>query len=188
MRYTQWVLNMNQMLLPDSKLVDQAKTFEFFATFAAVVIALSFFNLKGIAWMVTTSIDAIVHRDASLFWPEAAPVLKGLANILPSVLYLMGLWTARGMFGRIAKGEVFSLRNSRSIAGIGENVVWGAAAAILISPTLIAWIEGEGFDFHLNTESVVILVVGGAILLLGRIMARAQAETAALKSELEDFI
>ena len=151
-------------------------------------LALSFLNVKGVAWVVTTSISAIVQWDASLFWPEAAPVLKGLAGILPSILYLMGLWTARDMFGRIVKGEVFSPRNSRSIAGIGENLVWGAAAAIVISPTLIAWIDGDGFDFNLNTETVVILVVGGAILLLGRIMARAQAETAALKAELEDFI
>jgi hypothetical protein len=69
---------------------------------------------------------------------------------------------------------------------VGSSLLWGAAASALIVPWIQAWIAGDyGFGgIHLGTETWVIAVIGGAILVLGKMMAQAGR----LQSALDEII
>ena len=59
-------------------------------------------------------------------------------------------------------------------------------AHVAITPTLLGWIEGpfRGLDLKLSGPELVILVLGGALVLLGKVMAKA----AALQAEVDTFV
>jgi len=113
-------------------------------------------------------------------------VLYRLVDVLPALIYLGGVWAAARIFGRVAKGELFSRANSAGLAEVGSSLLWGAAASAVIVPWIRSWIAGDyGFSgIHLEIETWVIAVIGGAILVLGKMMAQAGR----LQSELSEII
>jgi len=76
--------------------------------------------------------------------------------------------------------------NSAGLAEVGSSLLWGAAASAVIVPWIRSWIAGDyGFSgIHLEIETWVIAVIGGAILVLGKMMAQAGR----LQSELSEII
>lgn len=174
----------------DSKLTNQARTFEVVAYLAAGTLGVQVLAMLEILSLLSPAADALLHGQWAAFWEAAQPMLLRLVNFLPVLCYLGGVIAAARIFGRVAGGELFSPANSKGLADVGSSLLWGAAAAALIVPLLLGAIDGEaGFrGLRMEPETWVIAVVGGAILVLGRMMAAAQVENAALKAELSDFV
>lgn len=170
----------------DSKLVSQAKTFEVIAWVATVVLAVQLLILLKLLGLIGPAADAFSHGDWMGLRLAAEPVLLRLVEFLPVVIYLGGVMAVARIFGRVADGELFSKANSNGLAEVGSSLLWGAAASAVIVPWIQSWIDGEyGFSgIHLEVETWVIAVIGGAILVLGRMMAQAGR----LQSELDQII
>lgn len=176
--------------MSNAKLVDHAKTFEVIAYVAAATLAVQLLVMLKALSLISPAADALVQGEWAAFWEAARPVLRRLVTFLPVICYLGGVLAAAGIFGRVADGELFSRATSKGLADVGSSLLWGAAAAALVVPLLSGAIDGEaGFQgLRMEPETWVIAVVGGAILMLGRMMAMAQSENASLKAELSDFI
>ncbi|MBI1408253.1 MAG: DUF2975 domain-containing protein [Caulobacter sp.] len=169
-------------------LARQARGVEVGATLAAVLMVLALLQEAGVVPLVF----GLMRAGAD----GAAPALEVLHRfllqlipMLPSFIYLGGLLAARSLFGRVARGELFSPANSRAIAKIGSALWGGALAAMVVAPVLLSIVDHDQ-HFHLRAETgtLVLAVIGGAITVLGGMMARAQDENAALRSELSDFV
>ena len=125
---------------------------------------------------------------------EAAPgsvefydiIGRAVIEALPAFALLGAVDASRKLFGRLAKGELFSDAVGRGVRGVGGSLIWAAAVIALIVPWLQAWVDGRyGFGgIHLDPTTVVLGVVGAAMLLLGRLLKRAGA----LQSELESYV
>lgn len=183
----------------DSKLIEQAKTFEVIAYVAASILAVQMLFLLKLVGLFNPAADALSGGDWSGFWAAAAPILRRLVTFLPVACYLGGVLAAAAIFGRVARGELFSRANSKSLSDVGSSLLWGAGIGAFAMPFLLGLIDGlqgsgklgVGHAMRLEPETWVIAVVGGAILVLGRMMAHAQSlgdENSALKAELSDFV
>lgn len=176
--------------MSNAKLIDHAKTFQVIAYVAAATLAVQLLVLLKVLSLISPAADALSQGDWAVFREAADPVLRRLVTFLPVVCYLGGVLAAAGIFGRVAAGELFSWANSKALAKVGSSLLWGAAATAFGVPVLLGVIDGEaGFrGLRMEPETWVIAVVGGAILVLGRMMAMAQSENASLKAELSEFI
>lgn len=181
----------------DSKLVEQAKTFEVIAYVAAVTLAVQLLVMLKLFSLFSPAADALASGDWQAFWEFAFPVWRRLITFLPVVCYLGGVLAAARIFSRVARGELFSPANSKSLSQVGTSLLWGAATGAIAVPFLLGITDGlggaprDGSAWHglrLEPETWVIAVVGGAILVLGRMMVAAQSENSALKAELSDFV
>lgn len=168
------------------KLTDQAKTFEVLAWVAVVVLGVQFLVLLRLLSLIGPGMDLLVRGDWAGFRDAGAPVLRRLVELWPALIYLGGLLSAAAIFGRVAKGELFSKANSKDLAEVGSSLLFGALASSVLVPWIQSWIDGEyGFSgVHFGTETWVIAVIGGAILILGRMMA----EAGRLQSQLDEII
>jgi hypothetical protein len=116
-----------------------------------------------------------VVTDIGLRFVEAMPVL----------ILAGGLWSAQRLFGRIADGNVFTAGNAREVSRIGETMVWGGVAAIVIAPTLTGWIKRTTtFDFSFQDWAIVVILLGAAVVLVGRIWGLA----AAIKADADQIV
>lgn len=172
--------------MSNARLADQARTFEVIAWIAVVVLSLQFLVFLKLLTLIGPISDAFNGGDRSQLVAAAQPVLLRLVDVLPALIYLGGVLAAAQIFGRVARGELFSRANSDGLAEVGSSLLWGAAASAVIAPWIKGWIAGDyGFaGIHLEMETWVIAVIGGAILVLGKMMAQAGR----LQSELSEII
>lgn len=170
----------------NARLVDQAKTFEVIAWIAVASLSVQFLIFLKLLPLIRPAADAIRIGDWAGLMGAAQPVLFRLVDVLPALIYLGGLFAAARIFGRVADGDLFSKANSEGLAEVGSSLLWGAAASALIVPWIKSWLDGEyGFGgIRLESETWVIAVIGGAILILGKMMAQASR----LQSELSEII
>lgn len=172
--------------MSNAKLTDQARTFEVIAWIAVVTLSVQFLVFLKVLTLIGPIAEAVRFRDTTGLREVFQPVLYRLVDVLPALIYLGGVLAAARIFGRVAGGELFSRANSQGLAEVGSSLLWGAAASALIVPWIKSWLEGEyGFGgIHLETETWVIAVIGGAILILGKMMAQAGR----LQSALDEII
>jgi hypothetical protein len=108
-----------------------------------------------------------------------------LIEALPAVLLLLGVLAAQRVFARISEGAIFTAPNVADIGRIGENMVWAAIAAIVISPTLAGFVRGDrDVSIDMHDWTLLLGVLGAAIGLLGRVLALANQ----IKAENEQII
>lgn len=169
-----------------AKLTDQAKTFEVVAWIAVVTLALQYLVFLKLLTLIGPVADAFRYGDRAALFEAAAPVLSRLIEVMPALIYLGGVLAAARIFGRVARGELFSRANSEGLAEVGSCLLWGAAASAVFVPWIQSWLAGEyGFGgIRLETETWVIAVIGGAILVLGKMMAQAGR----MQSQLDEII
>lgn len=170
----------------DLRLSDQAKTFEAVAWLALVLLTLNLLRLVGIVSLGFALAEGIAAGDIASAAPQVRAFLRSMVEVLPTLIYLGGVWSARRMFARIGEGELFSDANSRSLADIGSSLMWGAVAAMTVVPQVLAWIDGErGLGgVRIEQEALVLAVIGGGIVLVGRMLA----EATRLQSELDEIV
>lgn len=115
---------------------------------------------------------------------EVDGLLKGLALALPSFCYAGAVVAAGGIFGRIAKGEIFSARNSATLGAVGGWLSVGALIAMLVTPAVVDWLDLGELRFRTEPTDMLIAVIGGLIQMLGFVHTRATA----LRSELDQIV
>lgn len=115
---------------------------------------------------------------------EINGLLRGLALALPSFLYAGAVLVAGGIFGRIAKGEIFSSRNSAALGAVGGWISMGALVAMVVTPAVVDWLDLGALRFRTEPTDMLLAVIGGLIQMLGFIHTRATA----LRSELDEII
>lgn len=172
--------------MSNAKLTDQAKTFEVIAWIAVVSLSVQFLVFLKLLTLIGPIADAVRLGDTTGLREVFQPVLSRLVDVLPALIYLGGVLAAARIFGRVANGDLFSKANSQGLADVGSSLLWGAAASALIVPWIKSWLDGEyGFSgLRMESETWVIAVIGGAILILGKMMAQAGR----LQSELDEII
>lgn len=162
-------------------LTRQARLFQAAALIALVLVALNLLREAGV-------VAFAFGRPQPGGVEVLDSFLVGLIPLLPTVILLSAVESARRLFGRVAKGELFGARNAKSIAAIGTALWQSALATMVVVPFLLAIVGADRMRVRVESESLVIFVVGAAMMVLGQLMARAQAESAALRAELSDFV
>lgn len=168
----------------DSQLRKQAMALQFTAVVVVVAAVLNILRTSG----VFPFIFAVIDGGGSA---EGGELLRNLITVLPVFFYAAAVGTAGRIFGRVAKGEIFSKRNSAALGSVGGGVMFGAASAIVATPLLLAWVDGARADLHLEPANGLLIVIGGLIQMLGFVHARATSMSSALDratTELNDFI
>lgn len=170
----------------DTKLAGQARAFEVAAIVALVLLALNLVRLIGAVPLAFGIVDAFRTGDPAAAWPALQDFLAAAVSLLPTIIYIGGVESARKMFHRVGEGELFSEANSKSLADIGGALLFGALAAMVFVPWIQSWIGGDyGFGgVRIEGETLVITVIGGAILVLGRMMSGARR----LQAELDQIV
>lgn len=115
---------------------------------------------------------------------ETNGFLRGLALALPSFLYAAAVLAAGGIFGRIAKGEVFSRRNSTALGAVGGWISLGALIAMVVTPAAVDWLDLGTVRFRSQPADMLLVVIGGLIQMLGFVHVKATA----IRSELDEII
>ena len=108
------------------------------------------------------------------------------AGLIAPGFYLCALWAVSDVFDRMDKGDAFGEAAVKGLKDVGTNLIWGAAAAIFIAPTLRLLIETDfqrltGLKYQFEIESLTIGLIGFTLYLLAQ-----QGQT--LKSELDQIV
>ncbi len=111
----------------------------------------------------------------------------------PSIIYLWGLWSVRGMFAALSrKGFVFHDVVSSALTRLGAALVLGAAVALAALPLLISLgsrVLGQFAIFI--APPLAIGIVGLVLIAVASMIRRAahlEAKAASLRAVLDDFI
>lgn len=105
-----------------------------------------------------------------------------LVRDLPAIFLAFALHSAHRVFQRMGRGVVMDVANAKGLATCGHGVIEAAIAALVVTPTLLAWIAREG-GIHVDFEwvSVALLLLGLSLTLFADVLrdaAAAQAELA----------
>ena len=101
------------------------------------------------------------------------------------LFYLFAALAARALLDRISEGQFFSARNIAGFAELGSRMVWGAGIAIFLVLAIVDWSNGV-YDYRVDfrPEPLVIGTIGLCLLVLGRLLLRAQK----LEAEMEAIV
>ena len=131
-----------------------------------------------------------------------APILGHTALIWsPAILYLYAIWALHRAFAVIGGGSLFADAIARGCSRAGLALACGAVLSAIVVPNALRLIHGPGGPgqgspallglVRPDLAYLAVGVVGLALLLLGRLLARAaavQARSAALEDELGGFV
>lgn len=104
-------------------------------------------------------------------------------TLLSPICFLWALWEAGAVFDRLSAGQGFNEAVTKGLKSVGENLMYGAVAAILIEPSLLSWVlgDGRGLYFKMNIAPITIGLIGAMLWLLA-------AQGRKLKTELDSII
>ena len=141
-----------------------------------------------ITWVVVavSALQLLQHFGPYLVRPfDWGHVRVSLILLVPQACYLYGVWSLRPAFSEIAEGRMFGEAQARALTTLGWSLIAGGAFSVLLLHYLLrlSGIVQAGF-LNFDLSDIVLAVVGGALVLLSHLMAKAQA----MKSELDDII
>jgi len=167
--------------MTDRALQSEAKRLEVVTLIALILLSIGLVVRYLLLPLVAAMREAV--PGSWEFWTLIAP---WLITALPAFALLGAVGATHRLFGRLAKGEVFSEAVGKGVRSIGGALIWAAVVMAVIVPWLQAWVDGKyGFGgVNLDPVTVVLGVVGAAMLLIGRLFKRAGA----LQSEMESFV
>lgn len=123
-----------------------------------------------------------VYLVRAVEWDQ---VLVALIMLAPQLCYLYGVWSLRPAFAEVAQGRMFGEAQTKALATLGWSLVIGGVFSIFFLTNLLRLIQfTEGGYLNFDLSDIVLSVVGGALVLLSHLMAKAHA----MKSELDDII
>lgn len=112
-------------------------------------------------------------------------VLVALIMLAPQLCYLFGVWSLRPAFAEVAQGRMFGEAQTKALATLGWSLIFGGLFSIFLLTNLLRLVQPtEGGLLNFDLSDIVLSVVGGALVLLSRLMAKAHA----MKTELDDII
>ena len=121
--------------------------------------------------------------DANDEWSTRA--MLSLVRILPGAGYLWALWAVQRALADLAEGRLFHATVARALRHIGFGVLVGALLNVFAVTNLSRWIAGgHGSYLYFDLSSIVLGVVGAALVLLARLVDQARA----LQAELDEIL
>jgi hypothetical protein len=133
-------------LMSNAKLTDQAKTFEVIAWIAVVTLSLQFLVFLKLLTLINPVSRRLQTAEIGLgsCGRRPAGAVARLVEVLPALIYLGGVLAAAHIFGRVAKGELFSRANSEGLAEVGVVPAVGRGRQRADRrPGSRAWIAGD---------------------------------------------
>ena len=162
-----------------------AKTATMIALIAVVVIFAALLAALDALTLLDPFIRAVTTSDWGLLGTTLVALLHKLVPLLPTLFYLTAVLSALAILDRVSKGQYFTALNIRALGDMGGSMLWGAGWAILLVPVLSDWTGGSyGFRVDFRPEPLVIGTIGLCLLVLGRLLLRAQA----LEAEMEGIV
>jgi Protein of unknown function (DUF2975) len=165
---------------PDRRLQRRARLFGILAFWAASLSVLS---------VVTqvTSVASPLWRGGEIA-PTLIETLKELVLTAPALFYVAGLIRSRRVFGRFARGDIFSRENSDGLVGVGAALLAGALWAMLaagLEPAVHTDLLGPiAHDIAEAATQLALAALGLALLMIGKVMR----EAVRLKTETDSFV
>lgn len=91
-------------------------------------------------------------------------------GLLVPISYLSALWAAAGLLNQLERKRDFTSAMQAGLRKVGERLVYGATAAIVIVPTLEAWISlnQRSVKMHWEIDAVAIGMIGVVLKLVAR--------------------
>lgn len=111
------------------------------------------------------------------------PLARAALTWLPVPCYLYALWAIRGGFRDFAAGGTFGPAIAQGCTRAGWALALGAALSAVGVPNAMRLVYGQGGLLQFDVAYLAVGVVGLALILLGRLLARA----ARLEEELGGF-
>lgn len=104
---------------------------------------------------------------------------------LPALGYLWALWSAQRALGDLAAGRTFHPTIARAMRHIGIGVLLGALLEVFAVTNLLREVfGGRGSYLYFNLSTIVLGVIGAALVLLASLVDRARA----LQAELDEIV
>ena len=115
-----------------------------------------------------------------LAWPLALSLTLGrppagwsnLTELVPPLVYLLGLVQLRSAFVSIAAGELFGSATRRALSRLGAAMLLGATLQVVVMPNLIFWLmeRGEGGGLlRFDVAAFSVGAIGAGLLLIVRL-------------------
>lgn len=169
----------------EADLRNMAKMTSLMAIVAVFIIAAALLSALDVLKLIEPFASAISTWDWGLFGTTLAALVHELIPLVPVSFYLLAVLGAAGILDHIGKGEYFSERNIRALADMGGSMAFGGVWAALLVPAISDWTAGVGgYRTDADPETLVILSIGGAVLVMGRLFLRAQK----LEAEMEEIV
>lgn len=103
---------------------------------------------------------------------------------LPAAGYLWALWSVQRALGDLAAGRTFHPTVARAMRHIGGGVLAGALFEVFAVGNLARWaLGGQGGYLYFDIATIVLGVVGAALVLLAQLVDQARA----LQAELDEI-
>ena len=155
------------------------------ALVAFAVIVAAMLQALDLLTLLDPWIRGVTTADGALLGTTALAGLHKVAPLIPTGFYLTAVLGAVGILDHISEGEYFSARNIRALADMGGSMLWGAGWTLFLVQALLDWTAGSfGYRVDFRPEPLVIGTIGLCLLVLGRLLLRAQK----LESEMEAIV
>ena len=144
-----------------------------------VLAGLALVLFTGMASVRPLSAQLFAQLDDTQFW------LIAVINGLPALGYLWALWSVQRALGDLAAGRTFQPTVVGAIRHIGVGVLSGALMEVFVVINLTRWVmDAPGSYLYFNYATVVLGVVGAAMVMLARLVDQARA----VQAELDEIL
>lgn len=119
------------------------------------------------------------------FRTTAHTIGVGLVRNLPAIFIAFALDAVRRVFKRMGRGVVMDVANAKGLASCGHGLIEAAVAALVVTPTVLGWLNREGgVDVDFAWTSVALLLLGIAFTLFADVLR----DAAAARAELDEIV
>ena len=89
-------------------------------------------------------------------------------GLLVPITYLCAMWTAANLLTEFEKIKSFDSKVLTSLRSIGETLIYGGIAAIVIAPSIEAWVNlgQRSINYHWDIQPMTIGVIGAILKLV----------------------
>ena len=169
----------------ETELRNAARLTSLMAIAAVFIIAAALLAALDVLKLIEPFARAMSNWDWGLFGTTLLALIHELVPLVPVGFYLLAVLGAAGILDHIGKGEYFSERNIRALSDMGGAMAFGGVWATLLVPSISDWTAGlSGYRTNVNPEELVILTIGGALTVIGRLFLRARK----LEAEIEAIL
>ncbi|MFT3997592.1 MAG: hypothetical protein QM667_09310 [Asticcacaulis sp.] len=96
---------------------------------------------------------------------------------------LCALWSTADVFAGLERGDGFGPVLVKGLRNVGSNLLWAAAASVVIVPTLTAWVSDRFGGFHYNAD-ITAVTIGALGLTLWLVAGTGEK----MRREMESFV
>ncbi|MFT3811048.1 MAG: hypothetical protein QM698_14100 [Micropepsaceae bacterium] len=158
--------------------------------YAAFVLAVILIVTEiGIVGIKSTAALRDLKGETFGFWQGVDAFLRQALRAAPAIALAGALWCAQDYLARLGKGELWAPSTAALVGEIGQSMTWAAAFEVVISPTILHWLDQRGVvELNLEPMPVVLGGLGVALIVIGRGLRDAVGAVGALKSEHDQFV